>query len=62
METALGTHEGWFYTVESDEGDSVDEFFFADDYPGAPLLVVSSRGGSEVARMEQFARLRPENR
>ena len=62
METALGTHEGWFYRVESDDGDSIDEFFFADDYPGAPVLVVSSRGGAEIARMEQFARLRPETR
>jgi hypothetical protein len=62
METALGTHEGWYYRVESDGDDSLDEFFFADDYPGAPLLVVSTRGGTEVARMEQFARLRPETR
>lgn len=60
MDTALGTFEGWMYRVQSEDGTRRDEFFFADEIPGAPLLMRTLENGDEVYRMEQFARLRPE--
>lgn len=37
MDTPLGRLAGWLYTAEGTDG-SISEFFFADDYPGPPVL------------------------
>jgi len=59
-ETALGTLEGWVYTVEDPADGTVNELFFAGSLPGAPVLMSMSRGGVIAARMEMVERRRPQ--
>lgn len=59
MDTDLGLHEGWLYTVEGDAPGVINEFFFSRDLPGAPLVMRVLRDGNEIFKMEQFVRLRP---
>ncbi len=54
-ETALGTLEGWRYTVEGPDG-STTTFFFADAYPGAPVWMRTLADGEPVFLMEQIRR------
>lgn len=60
--TALGSFEGWLYTVPDGEHATVSEFFFGSETPGAPLLLVIHATGDDGApsmRLEQVARTRP---
>lgn len=57
-ETALGTFEGWSYTVEDPDAGTVTEFFFADGYPGAPVWMQVRAGDAVVMELEQVERSR----
>lgn len=52
-DTALGPQEGWLYVVQGEDG-AVSEFFFADRFPGPPLVYSRSRAGELVFRVEQI--------
>ncbi len=58
-ETALGSLEGWHYTVRDEEEGTVTEFFFASSLPGAPVQMRTTRHGQIVMELEQVARRRP---
>jgi len=55
-ETPLGTFEGWLYVVPDAEQGTVTEFFFANDLPGAPLVMRVSREGRTLMEMTQVSR------
>ncbi len=59
-ETALGTLEGWLYTVRDEEADTISTYFFAESLPGAPVYFsvrASEESGGELRmEMEQIAR------
>ncbi len=57
--TPLGEFEGWFYTVHDADGRTTNEFFFADDLPGAPVFVHLVHDGVPVEIFEQIERFRP---
>lgn len=59
-DTPLGRLDGWVYRVEDEASGAVTEFFFADDTPGAPVEMVSTANGREVASMRQLERAVPE--
>lgn len=59
-ETALGTLDGWLYTVEDPESGTLSEFFFARSYPGAPVQVRVTRGEELIMELIQLARHRSE--
>ncbi|HSN54582.1 MAG TPA: hypothetical protein VLT32_07900 [Candidatus Sulfomarinibacteraceae bacterium] len=59
-ETPLGRFEGWLYTVDDPSSGTVNEFFFAESLPGAPLQVRVLRDGEVVEIFEQVERSRPE--
>ena len=50
-ETALGSLEGWLYTVNGSDG-SISEFFFADRYPGPPVSFSKTTDGTLVFSAE----------
>jgi hypothetical protein len=50
-ETAFGELEGWLYVVDDEDG-GVSEFFFADRFPGPPVIYGKSRDGESVYRSE----------
>jgi len=54
-ESELGTLDGWLYTVEEADG-IVSEYFFADQFPGVPVDLVSRRGDDVVATLRQLKR------
>jgi hypothetical protein len=54
--TPLGELEGWLYTVRGPKEDTVTEYFFANRFPGAPVLMRVELGGVPVMIMEQVAR------
>jgi hypothetical protein len=58
-QTQLGELDGWLYTIVDEEVGSVSEFFFALDYPGAPVHMRVVRNGETVMEMEQLTRSRP---
>jgi hypothetical protein len=58
-ETALGTLEGWLYTVRDAESGGVTEFFFARSFPGAPVYMRAEQAGKLVMKLTQIARSRP---
>lgn len=53
--TALGRLEGWLYLVDSDDGTRAS-FFFADRYPGPPVLYQAVKGEDVLYRAEQIER------
>ena len=53
--TPLGSLEGWLYTVRHGDDDHA-EFFFADDYPGPPVVYLRRTDGEVVMRAEIVAR------
>lgn len=54
--TALGDDlEGWLYTVRGAEG-AESNFFFADGFPGPPVLYWQTREGATLFTAEQIAR------
>ena len=61
LDTDLGTHEGWSYSVRDEAPGVVNEFFFSSRLPGAPVVMRVLQDGNEVFKMEQFVRLRPAN-
>lgn len=58
-ETALGKLEGWLYTVEDPKAGTVNELFFAADYPGAPVHMTVTRGEDQMLLMQQLERRLP---
>jgi hypothetical protein len=59
-ETVLGRFEGWLYTVDDPSSGTVNELFFAEALPGAPLEVRVLRDGEVVEIFEQVERSRPD--
>ena len=55
-ETPLGTFEGWLYVVPDPEQGTATEFFFANDLPGAPLVMRVSRDGRTLMELTQVSR------
>ena len=58
-ETALGELIGWLYTVSNSENGTVSEFFFVEEFPGAPVTMRVLDGEDVVSEMEQLERRRP---
>jgi hypothetical protein len=58
--TALGTFDGWLYSVQDDTIDTVNQFFFVPSMPGAPVYMRTVEGDDVVFELEQTARLRPD--
>lgn len=58
--TALGTFDGWLYTVANPSNGAVSEYFFAESLPGAPLTMRVVRDGRVVVDFEQLERRRPD--
>lgn len=58
-ETALGKLDGWLYTVKDPKAGTVTEFFFATDYPGAPVHLEIEREGAQMLLMRQLERHLP---
>lgn len=54
--TKLGDLEGWLYTVDNTEENTVSDLFFADSLPGAPVQMTVRRGDEKVMVLEQIAR------
>jgi hypothetical protein len=59
-ETPLGTLDGWVYTVREKPPGTVTEYFFAKQYPGAPVHTLTTREGEFVMEMSQIERNYPE--
>jgi hypothetical protein len=59
-DTPLGTLDGWLYTVREDQQGTVTEYFFAKQYPGAPVQTRTTREGEFVMDLSQIERNRPE--
>ena len=57
-ETALGTFEGWLYTVDDSGAETTSSFFFADELPGAPLWMETRSGERPMLTLNQIARQR----
>ena len=57
-ETALGTFEGWLYTVNDPRAETTSSFFFADELPGAPLWMETRSGEQATLTLNQIARQR----
>jgi hypothetical protein len=58
-ETALGTLDGWLYTVNDPDQGTVTEFFFAQELPGAPVEFRIMADDEVVMEMLQVERHRP---
>ena len=54
--TDLGERTGWSYVVEDPKAGTVTTFFFADDFPGAPLWMQTRRGDEILMTMTQIRR------
>lgn len=57
-ETALGTFDGWLYTVEDPRVETLTVYFFADELPGAPLWMEARSGERRLLTLNQIARQR----
>ena len=55
-ETALGAFDGRLYTVTDPESGTFSEYFFAEAFPGAPLVMRVIKDGEVVAQFEQIER------
>ena len=58
-QTPLGELAGWLYTVPGPTAGSVNEFFFAESLPGAPVFVHVLQNGERVEIFEQVERKKP---
>jgi hypothetical protein len=58
--TGLGEYEGWLYRIADDSADTVQEYFFVPELPGAPVQMRILQGDTTVFELEQTARLRPD--
>lgn len=54
-ESELGSLHGWLYTVQEEAG-VVSEYFFAEEFPGAPVAMVSRRRDQTIAALRQIRR------
>lgn len=56
-----GTHEGWHYVepIKDERGEGTRSYWFADRFPGPPVLLVEVIGEEEVMRLELIARVMP---
>ena len=54
--TALGELDGWLYQVHEPKQETMTDFFFADELPGAPVWFESSSGGQVILTVHQIAR------
>ena len=57
--TQIGELEGWLYRVSNPDTTAVQEFFFAEKVPGAPVQMRIFDGDSTIYEFEQFMRMRP---
>ena len=57
--TQIGELEGWLYRVSTPDTAAVQEFFFAEEVPGAPVQMRIVDGENTVYELEQFMRMRP---
>ena len=57
-ETALGTFDGWLYTVHDPRAETMSRYFFADELPGAPLWMETRSGEQLLLSLSQIARQR----
>jgi len=57
--TSLGELDGWLYTVGDPTGETVTEFFFAENLPGAPVTMYTTTNGELVGIFEQIERTLP---
>ncbi len=57
--TPLGDLEGWLYSVNEPEGDTVAVYFFAQSLPGAPVHLRVVSGDETVLELAQLERFRP---
>ncbi|MEZ5330878.1 MAG: hypothetical protein R2991_02235 [Thermoanaerobaculia bacterium] len=57
-ETPLGELEGWLYRVEGGDG-GVSEFFFADAYPGPPVVFGHTENGASTFEAVQTENVPP---
>lgn len=55
-ETVLGRLEGWVYKVHDPQAETMTEFFFADDLPGAPVWMETRRNQEVTLTINQIAR------
>lgn len=53
--TPLGALEGWLYTMKHDETNQ-SEFFFADAFPGPPVVFLRRSDGEVIMRAEMIER------
>jgi hypothetical protein len=58
--TTLGTLDGWVYSVQEDDEGTVSEFFFAKNFPGAPIEMRTTRGDELIMELVQIERHRPD--
>jgi hypothetical protein len=56
--TPLGELSGWLYTTRDPAAGTVSEYFFATEYPGAPVEVRVTKDGAIVYEMTQQVRRR----
>lgn len=61
LTTALGTYDTWRYTIEQDRDGLLDrqEFYFAKDLPGPPILFNRTLGGQPVFEAAIISRETP---
>jgi hypothetical protein len=57
--TPLGILDGWLFTVSDEAAGTVTEYFFARAYPGAPVHMITLRGGNVVLELTQLERRQP---
>lgn len=57
--TQIGDLDGWLYRVSDPETGTVQEFFFAEKVPGAPVQMRILDGDNTVYELEQSMRMRP---
>jgi hypothetical protein len=55
-QTVLGELEGWLYTVHDPQAETMTEFFFADELPGAPVWMQTRSGEEVILTVNQVAR------
>ncbi len=55
-ETVLGELAGWLYKVHDPQAETMTEFFFADELPGAPVWMATTSGEQIMLTINQIAR------
>jgi len=60
FDTALGPLTGWLYVVDDPDAGRTHRSFFAERFPGAPVVTETLENGQVVSRTEQVERRRPD--